>query len=59
MWNDAVVFWFKVLCLRLSWGTDEKYERLGKDISSSGRNLIEEPFENEPRLLAILQWYSL
>ena len=37
MWNDAVVFWFKALCLRLSWGTEEKYEwfRSGYSISGS------------------------
>ena len=36
MWNDAVVFWFKALCLRLSWGTEEKYERFRSGYSISG-----------------------
>ena len=36
-------------------GLRESTKAFGQDISFSDRNLIPEPFENEPGLLAILQ----
>jgi len=46
------------VCVYLE-GLRESTNDFGHNIPSPGRNLNPEPFENEPGLLAILQWYSL